>query len=102
MTLDQKKNNCFKVSIIVVDLDSVPIFGLKTSEHLQLIKRTCRIETNIEVFFSEFHHCFIEIGTLNTTHHIEVKDSVKPVVTPARKVPHALKPKLEKGTQTNG
>ena len=33
---------------------------------------------------------------MNITHHIEVKGNVKPVVTPARKVPHALKPKLEK------
>ena len=44
----------------------------------------------------------VEIGTLNTSHHIEVKGSVKPVVTPARKVPQVLKPKLEKETQTNG
>ena len=29
-------------------------------------------------------------------HHIGVKDNVKPVVTPVRKVPHALKPKLQK------
>ena len=90
------KNNSFKVSFIVVDSDSVPILGLKTSEHLQLIKRICRTETNSERFFSEFHDCFGEIGTLNTTHHIEVKDNVKPVVTPVHKVPHALKPKLEK------
>ena len=34
--------------------------------------------------------------TLNITHHIEVKDNVKPVVTLVRKVPHTLKPKLEK------
>ena len=61
-----------------------------------MIKRICRIETNSEMFFS------VEIGTLNTSHHIEVKGSVKPVVTPARKVPHVLKPKLEKETQTNG
>ena len=90
------KNNSFKVSFIVVDSDSVPILGLKTSEHLQLIKRICRIETNSETFFSEFHDCFGEMGTLNTTHHIEVKENVKPVVNPARKAPHALKPKLEK------
>ena len=81
LTLDQK-NNSFKVSFIVVDSDSVPILGLKTSEHLQLIKRICRIETNGETFFPEFHDCFGEIGTLNTTHHIEVKGNVKPVVTP--------------------
>ena len=47
----------------------------------------------VKRFFSEFHDSFGEIGTLNTTHHVEVKDNVKPVV---RKVPHALKPKLEK------
>ena len=92
LTLDHK-NNSFKVSFIVVD--SVPILGLKTSEHLQLIKRIFRIQTNGETFFSEFHDCFGEIGTLNTTHHIEVKHNVKPVVTPVRKVPHELKPKLE-------
>ena len=33
---------------------------------------------------------------IRTTHHIEVKDNVKPVLTPVRKVSHALKPKLEK------
>ena len=49
-----------------------------------------------ETFFSEFHDCFREIGTSNTTHHIEVKNNVKPVVTPVHKVPHVLKPKLEK------
>ena len=95
LTLDHK-NNYFKVSFIVVDSDSIPILGLKTNEHLQLIKRICQIETNSEKFFSEFHDCFGEIGTLNTTHHIEVKDNVKPVVTPVHKAPHALKPKLEK------
>ena len=48
------------------------------------------------MFFSEFHDCFEETGNLNTTHHIEVKDNFKKVVTPVHKVPHVLKPKLEK------
>ena len=85
------KNNSFKVSFFVVDSDSVSILGLKTSEHLQLVKRIGRTETNSETFFSEFHDCFGEIGTLNATYHIEVKDDVKPVVTPVRKVPHVKK-----------
>ena len=63
------KNNYFKV----LDSESVPILGLKTSEHFQLIKRICRTERNSETFFSEFHDCFGEIGTCNTIHHIEVK-----------------------------
>ena len=57
LTLDHK-NNYFKVSFIVVDLCSVPILGLKTSERLQLIKRICRIEANRETFFSEYHNLF--------------------------------------------
>ena len=48
------------------------------------------------MIFSEFHDCFGKIETLNTTHRNEVKDNVKPVVTPVRKVPYALKPKLGK------
>ena len=85
LTLDHK-NNSFKVSFIVEDF--VPILEWKTCEHLQLIKITCRIETDSEMFFSEFHDCFGEIVTLNTTHHIEVNNNVKPVVTPVRKVLH--------------
>ena len=33
---------------------------------------------------------------MNTSHNINVKDNVKPAVTPACKVAHALTPKLEK------
>ena len=76
------KNKSFKVSFIIVDSDSVPILGMKTREHLQLIKRICRIEKNNDTFFSESHDCFGEIGTLNIT---EVKDNVKPVVTKLEK-----------------
>ena len=76
------KNKSFKVSFIIVNSDSVPILGMKTREHLQLIKRICRIEKNNDTFFSESHDCFEEIGTLNTT---EVKDNVKPVVTKLEK-----------------
>ena len=50
-----------------------------------LIKRICRIEKNNRTFFSEFHHCFGEIETLNKTHHIEVQDNVKQVVTKLEK-----------------
>ena len=58
--------NSFKVSFTVVDSDSVPILRLKTRQDLQLIQRICRIEINCEIFFSEFHNCFGEIGTLNS------------------------------------
>ena len=40
--------------------------------------------------------CFGEIETLNSTHHIEMKENFRPVVTPVRWISHALKPKVEK------
>ena len=43
----------------------------------------------------EFSDCFGEIGTLNITRHIEIKNNVNPVVTLVRKTPRVLKPKLE-------
>ena len=78
LTLDHK-NNSFKVSVIILDSDTVPILWLKTREYLKLKKKICRIETNSEIFFSKFHECFGEIGTLNN--HTEVKNNVKPIVT---------------------
>ena len=56
----------------------------------QIIKKNCRTKKDNENFFLEFHDCFGEIGTLKTTHHTEVKDNVKPLVTPVGKVPHLM------------
>ena len=75
---------------------SVPILGLATSESLNRIKRISAINVSGEQFLPEFSDCFGEIGTLKNTHHIEIKDNITPVVTPVRKIPLALKPKLEK------
>ena len=47
-------------------------------------------------FLSEFSDCFGEIGTLNKAHHIEIKENFAPVFTPVRRIPHSLKPKVEK------
>ena len=95
LTLKHKKDH-FDVSFIVVDSKSVPILGLATSESLNLIKRISAINVSDEQFLSEFSDCFGEIGTLKNTHHIEIKENRTPVVTPVRKIPLALKPKLEK------
>lgn len=54
-------NNSFKVSFYVVDSESVPVLGLKTSEPLQLIKITF-------------------------TYHFQVKDNIKSVFTPSAKL----------------
>ena len=36
------------------------------------------------------------MGTLKKTHHIEIKESFTPIVTPVQRIPHSLKLKVEK------
>ena len=95
LTLEHK-NKLFTASFLVVDTKSVPIFGPESCENLKLIKRICSVESKENSFLSEFSDCFGEIGTLNKTHHIEIKGNFTPVVTPVRRIPHSLKPKVEK------
>ena len=95
LTLNHKKD-LFDALFIVADSRSAPILRLATSKSLNLIKHTSVVNLSDEQFLSEFSGCFGEKGTLKNTHHIEIKDNVTPKVTPVRKVPLPLKPKLEK------
>eukprot|EP00112_Aurelia_sp_Birch-Aquarium-sp1_P026264 Seg921.2 transcript_id=Seg921.2/GoldUCD/mRNA.D3Y31 product="hypothetical protein" protein_id=Seg921.2/GoldUCD/D3Y31 len=92
------KSQTVNVLFVVVETDSVPIIGLNTSEKLNLIKQIYKIngssQTDVPIE-KEFSDCFGVIGCLERTHHIEVKDDVKPVIAPIRKIPLALKSKLK-------
>ena len=92
----EHKNKLFNVSVLVVDTKSIPILGLESCRNLKLIKRSCSIKSKENLFPSEFSDCFAEIATLNNTHHIEIKENFTPVVTSVRRIPHTLKPKVEK------
>ena len=94
-TLKHKKDH-FGVLFIVVDSRSVPILVLATSEILNLIKRISAVNLSDEQFLCEFSDCFGKIGTLKNAQQIEIKDNVSSVLTAVRKIPLALKPKLEK------
>ena len=82
---------------IIVDSDTTPIMGLATSERLSLIKRVYKVtESNTQKSLSsntildDYQDCFGEIGTLKSTYHMELKESVSPVVLPPLKVPKKL------------
>ena len=84
-----------------MDSDSIPILGLNTCDKLNLIKKVYQIshDVNSDSIQDEFSDCFGEIGCLNKIHHIEIRDYVKPVVVPIRKIPYALKSKLKEELQ---
>ena len=84
LSLKDRKDH-FDVSFIVVDSKSVLILGLSTSESLNLIKRISTVKVSDEQLLSEFSNCFEKIETLKNTCHIEIKDSVTPVLTRIRK-----------------
>ena len=87
---------------MVEDSDFVPILGLNTCDKLNLIKQVYQISEEVQSHTpieEEFSDCFGEIGCLKRTHHIELRDDVKPVIIPVRQVPFALKPKLKDGLQ---
>ena len=90
------KNKLFNVSFLVADTKLVPILGLESCENLKLIKHICGNKSKERSLLSEFLDCFGEIGTLNKTHQIKIKENFTPVVTPVQQSPHSLKPKVEK------
>ena len=81
---------------IVTDDHLSPIIGLPTSENLRLIRRGVDSVNRINNIERSYPECFGEIGCLGHTYHIESKPGDMPVVTPPRKIPHSLKPKLKK------
>ena len=95
LTLEHK-NELFNVSFVIVDTKSVPILELESSENLKLLKRICSVELKENSFLSEFSDCFEEIGTLNKTRRIEIKENFTQAATPVQRIPHSLKPKVEK------
>ena len=93
----QRKRSCIPVLFIVADIDSPPIVGLKTSSHLNLIKRVMNITKEkivLPEFLKEYNDCFGEIGCLRETHHIVIDPEVPPVIHPPRRLPATIQEKL--------
>ena len=84
----------YPLLFVVVDIDSVPILGLKASEKLNFIQRVHAVDVTKDI--SELYNdCFDEIGTLPKIHRIIVDEKVPPVVHSSRKVPFALKEEVK-------
>ena len=81
---------------IVSRSKSTAILGLYSSVKLKLIQRVMNITLDYSPnFFAEFNDCFGDIGSLPKTHYISVKPEVTPTISPARRVPIALRDKLK-------
>ena len=80
---------------IVSSNKSAPILGLDSSVKLKLIQRVMNItQDDSPNFFAEFNDCFGDIGSLPKIYHILVKPEVTPTISPARRVPIAVRDNL--------
>ena len=84
------------VLFLVVYTKSVPILVLESCKNIKIIKRICSVESKENSFLPEFSDSFGEIGTLNNTYQIKIKENFIPVVTPGWRILHLLKPEVEK------
>ena len=92
--MEKGKNKSFPVQFIAVPTKSNPIIGLKTCERLNLIKRVMLINDSDPSIFDEYD-VFGELRCLPGEYHINIDETLKPVVHPPRQVPFALCHKLK-------
>ena len=84
------------LAFIVSSSKSALILGLDSSVKLKLIQPVMNIMQKDSLnFFAKFNYCFGDIGSLPKTHHILVKPEVTPTISPAKRVPIALRDKLK-------
>ena len=96
----QHEGKVYKVLFMVVKSNTIPILGLNACQRLNLLQRVHMVVVDEDLSFkneilNEFSDCFGEMGTLDTTYEIEMKDGIKPVVVPTCRVPFGLLDKLK-------
>ena len=108
-----KNNKKYSVEFVVVKEELTPLLGAKASQHMGLLEihpenftqvanvkmpqssETARAKT-ADQLIKEYHDVFEgDLGTLPGTQRLEVDPSVTPTISPSRRVPLALKPRLK-------
>ena len=82
----------------VADVNSPPILGLSACSKLNLVKRVETVaqapRTKKEIV-EHFADVFSGLGCMKGEYHIELDDSVQPVIHPPRRIPYSLLEKLK-------
>ena len=108
-----KNNKKYSVEFVVVKEELTPLLGAKASQHMGLLEihpenfrqvakvkmpqgsETARAKT-ADQLIKEYHDVFEgDLGTLPGTQRLELDPSVTPTISPSRRVPLALKPRLK-------
>ena len=100
--INPANNKKYAVLFTVVDEDLMPVLGASASQQMGLItvnRANIRqvTATNREADILEKYKDVLndDVGHFPGKAHLEVDATVKPVITPARKIPFALRPRLK-------
>ena len=93
-----KTGKKYSVEFVITDGDLQPLIGLNASTQMKLV--TVQVDNMQRVHKMSIQDEFKDVlsdsvGRLPGTHSLKVDDTVTPVIMPARRVPVALRPKLE-------
>ena len=89
----------FQLLFIVVESNSALILGLNGSKKLELINGLDSITFQQQHIYSMFPDVFNAIGCIPGHHRIKLVSSMALVIRPSKKVPCAIKERLQKEVQ---
>ncbi|CAF2741454.1 unnamed protein product [Lepeophtheirus salmonis] len=94
---NSKNSKPYSVEFIVVKQDLTPLLGLKAAEAMRLVKiNECQMErVSMVSITDEFLNVFEGVGTLQGQVSLKLDESVQPVISPSRRTPVALQPKVK-------
>ena len=89
--------NCqgHELQFFVVDTDQDPVLSFRASQDLGIIKVVLNVNSSLESYIKQYPTVFEGLGCLSKPYHIQLDPSVKPVVTPLRNQPAALRDRLK-------
>ena len=92
------KNTKYNLLFFIAQKDLKPILGLPDCERMGMVKRIIDVSSVISSadIFNDYSDLFDgKLGCLPVQYHIRVDPTVKPVIDPTRRVPVALRVKVE-------
>uniref|UniRef100_A0A146LC45 RNA-directed DNA polymerase n=1 Tax=Lygus hesperus TaxID=30085 RepID=A0A146LC45_LYGHE len=90
------KSERHSINCYVVDYECSNILGLQSSERMGLIRRVDAMVEELKGVPKQFYSLFDGgIGRINYEIKLEVDPLVKPVISPARRIPYALLPQVK-------
>ena len=92
---NKRLGKSFHLPFIVIEVSSPSILSADSSTQLKLVKQIVSVNHRTTDFFSEYSDCFGELGLLPEKHHIWVNPDISSVIHSARRIPLALKDKVD-------